>query len=304
MPINLTADFPGGISIGGVPVFGGSGGVVTGSTFFVHSGTGSDGNTGTAASPFSTLTYALSRCTANKGDVIYLMPGHAESNATTITVSPAGVAIIGLGYGTLRPSVTVTGAVAGLTVSSANVLIDNLYFPAPGIDTVTADVAISAAGCVVRNCVFIGSTTAKNKVDFITLAAAANDALIERNYFYNSVVEMTGGAINIAGACSRVVIQDNFIMDSIGYALGAIYDGATALQLLLRRNVMMNAKAATVVLEFGNNSTGICSFNHIAGRHTTIASNVTAGTGMNFFENRVVEEAALNGMIMPAADAD
>ena len=298
-------NFPHGVKSFGVPVMGSAGSIVTGSTFFVDSNTGSNGNDGKSPSaPFSTLTYALTQCTASKGDVIYLMPGHAESNATTITISTIGVSIIGLGTGTLRPSVTVTGAVAGLTVSAANVLIENLYFPAPGIDTVTSDIALGAAGCVVRNCVFIGSTTAKNKVDFITLAAAANDCVIEGNYFYNTVVEMTGGAINIAGACSRVVIQDNFIMDSIGYALGAIYDGATALELLLRRNIMMNAKAATVVLEFGNNSTGVCSFNHIVGRHTTLASNVSAGTGMNFFENRVVEEAALNGAIIPAADAD
>jgi len=298
--------FPHGISSYGVPVLGGSSGaLLTGTAFFVHSGTGSNGNDGLSPqNPFSTLTYALAQCTASKGDVVYLMPGHAESNATTITISKIGVSIIGLGSGTLRPTITVTGAVVGLTVSAASVTIDNLIFPAPGIDSVTADIAIGAAACTVRNCQFIGSVGALNKVNFITLAAAADDSVIEGNYFYNTVVEMTGGAIGIAGACSRVVIQDNFIMDSIGYALGAIYDGATALELLLRRNVMMNAKAATVVLEFGNNSTGVCSFNHIVGRHTTLASNVSAGTGMNFFENRVVEEAALNGAIIPAADAD
>jgi hypothetical protein len=44
--------------------------------------------------------------------------------------------------------------------------------------------------------------------------------------------------------------------------------------------------------------------NRCSGRHTTIASNIVPGTGMDFFENYVVEEAALNGIIIPVADAD
>jgi hypothetical protein len=57
-------------------------------------------------------------------------------------------------------------------------------------------------------------------------------------------------------------------------------------------------------MEFGNDSTGICSKNFVSGRHTTIASNVTTGTGMDFHENYVVEQASLNGLYVPAQDAD
>jgi hypothetical protein len=46
------------------------------------------------------------------------------------------------------------------------------------------------------------------------------------------------------------------------------------------------------------------SDNRCSGRHTTIASNIVAGSGMDFFENYVVEEAALNGLYVPAQDAD
>ena len=40
------------------------------------------------------------------------------------------------------------------------------------------------------------------------------------------------------------------------------------------------------------------------GRHTTIQSNVTPGTGMAFHETYGVEEAAKNGLLMPAVDAE
>lgn len=42
----------------------------------------------------------------------------------------------------------------------------------------------------------------------------------------------------------------------------------------------------------------------IIGRHTTFASNVTPGTGMNFDNVHGVEEAARNGIALPAVDAD
>jgi len=297
-------NYPNGISSFGMPIVP-RGMSAVGKTFFVDSVHGSDGNAGRdSRKPLATLAKAITLCTASAGDTIFLLPGHAESTAVTITQSKIGVSIIGIGEGTFRPTLTTTGAVSCITVTGAGTTIENIVFAAPGIDTVTADVDIQAAGCTVRGCTMIGSATSMNKVDFIKLSSAANDCLIEHNNMYNSVVELTGGGINLSGACARVTIQDNLIFDSIGLALGAVYDGATALAVVLRRNVLKNAKAATVVLEFGNNSTGICSFNHISGRHTTLASNITTGTGMDFFENRLTEEAALNGAIAPAADTD
>src|SRR3990170_2889471 len=84
---------------------------------------GSDGNPGSFSAPFSTLDYAIGRCTAGRGDIIFIKPGHAETitSATTIALDVAGVAIVGLGNGSARPTFTFTTAnTATIGVSAAN----------------------------------------------------------------------------------------------------------------------------------------------------------------------------------------
>ena len=68
---------------------------------------GSDTNNGTYQKPFSTIDYAIGKCTASRGDIIMVMPGHSETITSDggIACDVAGVAIIGLGSGSLRPKV-------------------------------------------------------------------------------------------------------------------------------------------------------------------------------------------------------
>ena len=105
MPGHMS-NYPGGFNFGltirNMPVINIHGGNV----FWVHSGTGSDGNPGTFSKPFATLSYAVGRCTASQGDMIFAKPGHAETVTSTIVVNVAGVSIIGIGNGTNRPNLT------------------------------------------------------------------------------------------------------------------------------------------------------------------------------------------------------
>lgn len=296
---NYPSGFRGGALIKNIPFFD----MIDGNVFWVDSGSGAAGNPGTFNSPLSTIAGALAKCTAANNDYVLCKAGHAETLTAALSVTVSGVSIIGLGRGMLRPTITGNGTIDAITISAANVTVGNMIFPAPETDAQTADINIAAAGVTVYDTYHIGSQTSKNKVDVITMTSAADDVLLDGVRVYNSVVECVG-CFAIEGALSRGEIRNCFVFDSIGWTNGALYDGATALALYVHNNVFKNAKAATVVLEFGNNSTGICSFNHISGRHTTLASNVTAGTGMDFFENRVTEEAALNGAVIPAADTD
>src|SRR5690349_3795433 len=78
-----------------------------GDIYFVGSGvTGATDAAGygkTPDAPFATLDYAIGQCTASQGDVIYLLPGHTETT-TAIALDVAGVRIIGLGWGRIRPT--------------------------------------------------------------------------------------------------------------------------------------------------------------------------------------------------------
>jgi hypothetical protein len=145
----------------------------TGEYFFVHSGTGSNGNSGKSPErPFSTIDYAVGRCTANKGDVIVVMPGHTETvtAAGGLDLDVAGISVIGIGSGSDRPTVNFTTATtADMDVDAANVTIKNLLFTG-GIDALAGPIDINAADCTMEDCEFrdvTGQTT-----DWIVVATS------------------------------------------------------------------------------------------------------------------------------------
>lgn len=296
--LNLDAMINGGSNILG------AGNLFTpGRVIYVDSVTGSDGNPGTDLSfPKASLSGAQTAARANKGDIVVVLPSHTETLTAALTLSKAGISYIGLGRGMNRPTITVNGAVDGISVTAANVTIANFIFPAPETDDQTADINVAGAGCHILSTYHIGSQTAKNKTDIITIASGANDLVVDGVYAYNTVVDCVSW-LSLEAAVARPIITNCVVQGQ--FSTGALMDEATATLATIRGNILKNTKAATAVVTFTTgNSTGVMSFNHISGRHTTIASNVVTGTGMDFFENRVVEEAALNGMIMPAADAE
>jgi hypothetical protein len=128
----------------------------TGNRWFVDSGssTGAD-DTGYGESPdkpFLTLDYAIGVATANNGDIIYVMPGHAETYSTTgtkITFDKAGLTIICLGEGADRPTFTFSHVDATMLMSAASVVFKNFLF-VTGIDSVVTFCTVSGADCTVE----------------------------------------------------------------------------------------------------------------------------------------------------------
>jgi len=85
----------------------------------------------TIDSPLATIDYAVGLCTASEQSIIIVAPGHAETQATAascITADVAGIKIVCLGEGSLKPTITLTTSTSAvaLTVSAANVIVDNL----------------------------------------------------------------------------------------------------------------------------------------------------------------------------------
>lgn len=295
---------PGGlVNNSAINQLGGASLFTTGNVIYVDSSTGSDGNLGTDPRlPLATIGQAQTTARASKGDIVVVMPGYTETRTAVLTLSKAGVSYMGLGSGSLRPQITGNAAVDAMSITAANVTIDGFFFPAPETDDQTADINVAGAWATIRNCYFVGSQTSKNKTDIITVASGGNNLLVEANHAVNTVVDCVSW-LSLEAAVDGAKIIGNVVQGQ--FSTAALMDEATATLATIRGNILKNTKAATAVVTFTTgNSTGVMSFNHISGRHTTIASNVVAGTGMDFFENRVVEEAALNGAIMPAADAE
>ena len=282
-----------------------AGGFGMGKTFFVLKTSSSlyrdFANSKASGTVFATITAALGACVASRGDRIYVLPGHTETVTAAITVSKAGVSIIGLGNGLLRPQITGNGTIDAINVTGANVTIENIGFPAPETTAQTSDINVAAAGCTIRNTSHIGSQTSKVKTDTITVASGGDDVTIEDVEIYNTVVDAVS-AISLEAAVARAKIRRNTIMGT--YTTANIMDEATATLAMVRDNALKNTKTTGAVMNFTNNSTGMCRYNHLSGRNTTLASNLVAGSGMDFFENRIAEEAALNGAVIPVADTE
>lgn len=252
-------------------------------------------------SVYNTLDAALNACVANAGDVILISPDYTETVTAVKTITKAGVSIIGLGEGMLRPTITGNGTIDVFSVEAANVTIENIIFPAPETDNQTADINVAGAGCVVRNTYHIGSQTSKNKTDIITVASGGDDLLVEGVRVFNTVVDCVS-FLSFEAAVARAEVRNCSVQGTFSTAV--VMDEAAATLAYIHDNVFKNTKAATAVIDFTNNSTGVMSKNFCSGRHTTIASNIVPGSGMDFHENYVVEQAALNGLYIPAQDAD
>lgn len=102
----------------------------------------------------STIDAAVGACTANAGDVIYVMPGHTETvtAAGGLDLDVAGISIIGLGSGSLRPTVNFTTVVgADMDVDAANITVKNILFTG-GIDALTGPIDVNAADFKMIDC--------------------------------------------------------------------------------------------------------------------------------------------------------
>ena len=101
-----------------------------GNMYFVHSGTGSAYSAGTdIESPMATLDDAINKCTANQGDIIIVLPGHAETitAASAIDIDIAGIKIYGIGEGEDRPKITIsTVADASIEFAANSTVFKNI----------------------------------------------------------------------------------------------------------------------------------------------------------------------------------
>lgn len=235
-----------------------------GSIFFVSSGGGGSTTSGglSPQSAFTTITAALAACTADVGDVIYLMPGHAEiiSAAAGIAINKAGVSIIGLGRGTKQPKITFDTIIsADLDVDAANVLIENVHFTANFAD-ITAPIDVNATDCTIRGCrfsetavnmnaliwVLAASSTTSSRLTiedcicidkdaanthFVSLPGTSDGDIIRRNTL---IGDWGTAAIGAAGVITNCLIADNVISNAATDNDACINIAATATGIVMR----------------------------------------------------------------------
>lgn len=302
----MLTNFQNGISVRGVPVMGAGNGipVTTGSYFFVHSGTGVNGNTGkTVEEAVATIDNAIGLCTANKGDVIIVMPGHAEtiSGATSLVVDVAGVSIIGLGRGSLRPTLTFSATASIISVTAADVLLENLLIVG-NVDNIVTGISLAATadGATLRKIEMRDGAANKEFLIGIAIAAACDDVTIDGLRFCGLAGGATG-CIEAAGAANRFTLLNSYIRGQFSSQMVDLAAAAST-DLLIRGNTLINIETgAGLGVAMHNSSTGFVADNRIANLKDTVVG--LSGTGMAYAENYLTNALNASGIILPGVDS-
>jgi hypothetical protein len=229
---NYPSGFANGIVIRGVPL------AIShpGEVFWVNNSSvlpkggvgGSNGNPGTYLKPFSTIDYAVGRCTAGRGDIIMVMPGHVETvtAAGGLDLDVAGIALVGLGSGSLRATVNFTTATtADMDIDAANVTMYNFLFTG-GIDALAGPIDVNAADFALINCEYRDVT---GQATDVIIADANADRLRIEGYFHNGAAAAGGAsAIALIGLDNPVItnfrIVGNFTVGGIDIRTTAAVD--------------------------------------------------------------------------------
>ena len=281
-------------------------GETTGSKFWVHAGTGTDGAAygQNPDTPCATTDYANGLCTASKGDRIYVMPGHAEAitAATSCVLDIAGVQVIGLGTGALRPLLTfTTAAAATISITAPNVHVENIQCLSAFTNGITAGFTVGALadGLRLKNIRMEESLNTQEFLIGVSIAAACHDVGIEGFRFYGIDGGTDSSAIFFAGASNYSYVKDFFI---VGDFSGAIIDALTAKSLYMEIGPGVGTNidtSAGLTVSVKSDSTGWGHDMRLCGILDTVAP---AGAAFSWSEVYVTNALGVQGILKPAAD--
>jgi hypothetical protein len=289
MPIsNYPSGFANGLNVRGLPILNTYGGNV----FWVDSGAGSNGNKGTFDRPFATLDYAVGKCTASNGDVIFLKPGHAETiaSAGALDLDVAGITIVGLGTGTSRPTFTFATAIsADMDVDAADITVINCLF-VNGINNLTAPIDVNAANFAMIDCETRDNDTNFHCDDFIQTDANASGLYIE-GWIHDARGGAAGAqtAISIVGGDDITIIPKWIVGNFATACIENVTTAATNLQIFGSANFpayLRTSNSADVIVTCVATTTGRQGPNLYA-RLQDDAANITeafVGDDMEFFQ--------------------
>lgn len=178
----------------------------------------------------ATLDAAIGLCTANSGDTIYILPGHTEAvTVSSITCDVAGVNIIGLGTGSVKPTFTFAATDSRFNVTAANCRFKNLRIQAAVGDVVTAFLHATAAQNTVYEDIEFYATSTFNFINCYTLGAAniSDGCRWERNYLRTADTGQLALCIT-AAAHNDLKFYDNYVVHAAA-AAGLLTAGAADL---------------------------------------------------------------------------
>ena len=320
---NYPGGFKDGILIRGLPLH------IThpGQVFWVSNSTvqltnqraGSDGNDGSFNAPFATLDYAIGRCTANRGDVIFIKPGHAESIAsgTQLNFDVAGVAIIGLGFGTKRPTFTFTTAnTATIPVSADNMSIQNCVFVGNFLSIAAAFTVAAASNFLLENNSFTDTSAILGFLSAVKTTVSTNsDGLtISKCYIKSDATTKTVAPIVVLNTMTGLTLVDNIVVQTVAQNNVSQFLSHAALVMTaarIERNMVYSvntdtATGACFVSTTATTGSGIIKDNVVRALDIAAAILITAtAVQYGMFNNLYIGDGTMNsGFVLPAIGTD
>ncbi len=264
---------------------------------------------------YTTLGGASAACVAGRGDVIFLMPGHTEtiSSSTALTLSIAGVTIIGLGLGGNRPAITLdTANTATINVTANNIVFKNVVFIGNFLAIASLFTLTTAKDFQLINCDFRDTSAVLDFLFIVTTAATSNAAdglTITGCRIASTTAAGVQGLVSFLGTNDRVNISGNtyFSVSTNPAALIPIATGKirTNLQVLNNYFVIKNAAGTAtgwLITTDGTTNTGIIDGNK-DGSLITSPVIASASSGFRAGLNYHVDVADLSMYLVPAADS-
>lgn len=279
---------------------------------YVHS---SGTQNGTPASinarVYTTLNAALAVCRSGKGDIVMVLPGHAEnvSSADQMSNLVSGTRIIGMGTGSLRPTFTWTTATATFLLDVADVQLINLNLivatSANSGVSVAAPITVSATDCAIKNCritapgdandlatipitvaaapyfefsgnVCIGATAAISTA-FLSMTSAVAGIRILNNYISWATSSVTVGSVRATAAVTNILICGNYIANNVANSQEALTLVASVTGFMDNNNLAVLDNASIEMDENGDINMGDNNYiSNVAGERGVRIGTVSA----------------------------
>jgi hypothetical protein len=286
------------------------------------SGTFPSGNGSNPDYPMASILTAFKKTVAGRGDIIYVLPGHAENIATATAWADlkSNTKIVGLGSGIERPIFTFTTTASQLAVGAtvSSVLIRGCQFYAAGPRgttalTVTAPFSISGAGFqFIENEVQCGVDADQLATDCFSLAATADDATFYGNYIWGGAGSVITTVLKTTGAVDRLKLFNNTITAEVATAAtGVLLDlsqAAIADNLIMGNYLANNTASAKFVIKPHATSTGFVDNNvYFTGDGATAPASSAWSTYTTTYKfganNKCVTAVSVSAIVSPAVDS-
>lgn len=267
----------------------------------------------------STGALALLGNRQNKGDIIYVLPGHTESitgaDFGSDTGTASGFSIIGIGLGTQRPKFSWTAAASTWLLDTAGVEIVNciLDFAVTAATVVVTPITVSAANCRIANCyIHWGASTTigcGSTLGAIAVVSAAHFQFVGNVCINEDVAGTSGNAITLLSlnAADYAYISDNKVCGATTSASVGVIHCVTTLSknITVARNELENLKASSTVT-MSSAIAGVTgkSFSNFSRVNSGIvAETASSNWSLTSFNNYTADTVNLSGALDVAGGA-